>query len=97
MEPVTRYTTASGSVYEISGKRIRRVTRSAISVAERVGAEWREPLEIQAPGIGSPITMIWGTGRDEHSANAEQIGTEFAESDESITRVTQTTPVVEIA
>lgn len=97
-----RYT-QSGSVYEVEGGRVRRVLRSPVSAAERVGEDWRTPEIIRCDGIGHPLVMVWGTGRDEHSAKAVQLvptiqlgGLTAMVIDGAITRMTQTTPVVEI-
>ena len=86
---VARYATSSGSVYDVAGKRVRRVVQSAESVAKRVGEDWRQAVSIQCDGVGHPLTIIWGTGTDEHSpAGADP---------EANLRATITTPVTEIA
>jgi hypothetical protein len=88
---VIEYRTKTGSVYEVDGKKIRRVVRSAISASERVSDEWREAESIACDGVGTPLVIVWGLGRDEHSAKAIQVG----EGDVPL-RTTVTSPVVEI-
>lgn len=88
-----RYKTRSGSTYEVLGFHVRRAVRSSKSKAERVTEEWRVAESVECNGIGHPL--VWGPGRDEHSANADQIGTD-GKPDEAITRMTSTTPVIEI-
>ncbi len=91
---VKRYTTASGSAYEVDEDRkmIRRTTRSAVSTAERVGEDWR-PYEYVSLSIFGGLHIVWGSGRDEHSAKAIQVG---EGRDEDVTRVTETTPIVSV-
>lgn len=90
-----RYKTKSGSTYEVVGMLVRRAVRSSASKAERVAEAFRIADSIECKGIGHPLVIVWGTGRDVHSANADQIGT-AGQPDEAITRMTQTTPVIEI-
>ncbi len=89
MTPTIRFRTKSGSMYEVCGNRIRRVERSAVSVAERVASEWRTAQSISAPKIGESVEIVWGTGRDRYSP-------EGAPDDERNTRATITSRVVEI-
>ena len=115
---ITRYHTASGSVYEVevgpttpvAGEvfqfdapeyiRVRRVVRSDISRSERVSNDWRDAESVGCLGVGMPLVIWWGRGRDEHSANAEQIGfsggADVGAPDDAIQRCTQTTPVKHI-
>lgn len=87
------YKTASGSVYDVDGNMIRRRVRSKISRSERVAEEWREAKEIRYSGLNQPLTIVWGTGRDEHSENAIQVGDG---PDDACVRHTWTTPVVSV-
>lgn len=89
-----RYHTASGSAYEVDEERklVRRSTRSQLSKAERVSEEWRPYEDICIALLGG-LHIVWGTGRDEHSANAVQVG---EGSDESVVRKTVTTRVVSV-
>lgn len=92
---ITVYKTQSGSVYEVDheANRIRRVERSSKSNSERVAAEWRQAERIECAGIGHPIVVFWGMGRDEHSA---ALGTPEHLPDDTILRATETTRVVAI-
>ncbi len=91
-----RYTTQSGSVYEVLGVQVRRVLRSRKSGAERVGHDWRTAESVVCKGIGHPLVIVWGTGRDEYSDRALQVG--FADSpDATVVRSTQTSPVTAFA
>lgn len=91
-----QYRTASGSLYEVDevNKRARVLEKSRSSHTKRLGTEWRDYETMVWSGFGKPLIFVWGTGRDEHSTTADQIGTE-GEPDEHVTRQTVTTPVVE--
>jgi len=92
------FTTKSGSTYhmDIEGRRLRRAERSSASKSERMGdGGWRTYERADFPVVGRPVTVYWGQGRDEHSALATQIGDQEV-PDEAVTRMTQTTPVVEV-
>lgn len=115
---ITRYHTASGSVYEVergqikelsrspdstvfnaagyATLRVRRLHRSTVSRSERVTQEWRDAESVGCLGVGMPLVIWWGRGRDEHSAQAEQVGVYDGAPDEAIQRCTQTTPVKHI-
>ncbi len=99
------YKTESGSTYQVRTAvnddgvemtEVRQVVRSSISVAKRVSEDWRPVMSLEAHGIGHPLVMWWGLGRDEHSASAdtEQVGSP-TEGD-TVARCTQTTRVVAI-
>lgn len=87
--PVRRLTTENGSQYEICANKIRRVTRGPKSQSERFLRDWREAEAISAEGVGFPIIVTWGTGRDEHSPAG-------APDDASNTRATVSSRVVNV-
>jgi hypothetical protein len=95
---ITRYHTQTGSIYEVDDveRTVRQVIRSDKCSSGRVGAgEWR-PYQ-SAEVVHRCLQIVWGAGRDEYSANADQVG--FPESgrevsDSSIARHTHTSPVV---
>lgn len=89
------YTTKSGSVYEVDEERllVRQVARSATCDSGRVAPEWRPYQSIDI--VLKSLVIVWGAGRDKHSARADQLGTRGA-SDEEVTRMTRTSPVVSI-
>lgn len=90
---ITRYYTKTGSIYEVDdvAKKIRQVQRSDECKSGRVAAEWR-PYKVAAVLHGC-LAISWGTGRDEHSTAADQVGADGA-PDASVTRHTHTSPVV---
>jgi len=93
------FKTETGSTYhlDLPGKRIRRVERSAESKSGRMGAgDWRSFQHADLPIVGRPVWVTWGSGRDEHSAAADQLGTDGA-PDEAVTRTTHTSAVVEVS
>ena len=90
-----RFRTQSGSIYEVDGNRVRRIVRSAISDSERVAQEWREAESVRCAGVGHPIVITWGWGRDEHSSSEKTIQHVVADGDSRL-RLTMTTPVAEI-
>ena len=63
---ILRLTTASGSIYEVAGTAVRRVTRSPGSESERVAPEWRR-ARLSDWRLGRPMVILWGDGTDEHS------------------------------
>lgn len=85
--PIERYTTVSGSVYEVCGNKIRRAERGPRSSSERFMRDWRVAEKIVVGGIGHPISVTWGTGADEHSPPGTP-------DDARNTRMTVTTPVI---
>lgn len=96
---ITRYHTQTGSIYEVDyvAKKIRQVNRSEKCASGRVGAgEWRTFVSLEM--TDRCLHIGWGSGRDEHSATAEQVGT-VSESgrevpDASVSRYTHTSPIV---
>ena len=92
---IVRYTTETGSLYEIdlANKNVRLVTKSSKSATNRVQYRWRPYEGLACEGIGHPLVISWGLGRDVHSPKATQVGTEGV-GDESISRWTHTSPVV---
>lgn len=95
---IVRYHTKTGSIYEVDRDKnqLRQVVRSDKCTSGRVGTgDWR-PF-VSAEIVHGCLHIIWGTGRDEHSEGADQVG--FPESgrevfDASVTRQTHTSPVV---
>ena len=90
---ITRYHTETGSIYEVDdvAMKIRQLKRSEECASGRVAAEWRSYL--YADVLMGRLAITWGSGRDEHSASADQYGTEGADDDQ-VTRMTQTSRVV---
>ena len=70
---ITEYHTESGSIYEVDDKnmKMRQIKRSAACTSGRVSGEWRNYEHLT---IGSNLLFVWGTGKDEHSDKATQIG-----------------------
>lgn len=90
----TLYKTKSGSLYEVDGLRVRQRERSDVCSSGRVSSEWREAVDVHCEGVGCSLVIMWGTGRDEHSANAIQVGEELEGT--MVIRMTTTTSVVAI-
>ncbi len=82
-----RFSTKSGSHYEVDGRRIRRFIRSSASESERVGEDWRKAV-VGIIKVGSPVVIYWGEGLDEFSPESA--------TEECNVRLTVTTQVREI-
>ena len=69
------YTTETGSIYEVDTdtSRVRQLKRSAVCKSGRVAGEWRTYKTITGT-VGTALTIYWGDGPDEHSANAVLVG-----------------------
>lgn len=81
-----RITTKSGSIYEVD--EVQRLVRRVKAVGvHRITEAWK-PYERHWLAIGSPLALVWGTGRDEFSPDDDGI------PDETRTRYTHTSPVV---
>jgi hypothetical protein len=60
-----RYHTKSGSIYEVDGLKVRRVTGGE-HYQGRACDDWLDAQEVRATE-GLPMYIYWGAGRDEYS------------------------------
>lgn len=84
--------TKDGSVYHVSGLKVRLVKRASSNTSSRLTGEWQDMVKPPTIEVGMPMIMWWGTGADPASATAEQYGKEGP----GVTRFrgTRTSPVV---